>query len=316
MFTRQTVFVLGAGCSMPYDFPSGEELMHELVGKTLSKPTPDIFNHAGFKNEEVQQFGQDLDQSDPPSIDTFLRYRPKLLGIGKLAIAMQLAGLEVDAPLARLSRWGREYVPGRVPWYHYLWREMIAEKGHFGENQVSFVTFNYDRSLERYFFLRLRALHGYNNNEVLEELSRIRFVHIHGGLGDDKFIEYPYNKPKHSYDDLIQILQRLKIIHEDPAGNPNFTAAIELLQKAHCICFLGYGFHDLNNEGLQLVRIIEADPEERKYWFASRFQMTEVEFRRRTGKLYGRFLNRSTGKLKTEESDSALEVLRKLPIIE
>lgn len=316
MFTRQTVFILGAGCSMPYGFPSGEELMHELVGKTLSKPTPEIFNHAGFKNEEVVQFGHDLDQSDPPSIDAFLRYRPNFLEIGKLAIAMHLAGLEVDDSLARLSRWGREYAPGKVPWYHYLWREMVVVKGHFGENKVSFVTFNYDRSLERYFFLRLRALHGYNNNEVLEELSGIRFVHIHGSLGDEKFTEFPYNKPKHSYDDLIQISKRLKIIREDPAGNPNFTAATELLQRAQCICFLGYGFHDLNNESLQLVKIMEADPEERKHWFASRFHMTQVEFKRRTGRVYGRFLNKHKGTLKTEEADSALDVLRKLPIIE
>lgn len=174
----------------------------------------------------------------------------------------------------------------------------------------------YDRSLERYFFLRLQALHGYKPDETLDNLYRIRFVHIYGTLGDDRFAERPYNKADLSLDDLKKVSARLRMIHEDPAGNPNFAAAIELLKNAERICFLGYGFHDLNNAGLQLRTIAADDKLRGQMWFASRFQMTEVEFRRRTNGFLGRFidyagLTRRVG----EESDSALEVLRKLPVI-
>jgi hypothetical protein len=298
---------------MPYGFPSGQELIREVVDFALHKPTPDIFNHAGFKNEDVQRLGNDLDQSDCPSIDTFLQYRPEFLGIGKLAIASKLAGLERDGKLDH-----RDYEPRRVPWYHYLWEQMIAGKGHFGENKVAFVTFNYDRSLERYFLRRLLHLHGYNNNEALEELYRIPFVHIHGSLGDEKFEEHPYDKPKHSDDEIVKISARLKLINEDDlAHHPNFPRAIELLHRARCICFLGYGFHELNNSGLQLDSI--AEPQRRKtsrLWFASRYGMTNAEFRRKTGKCFGQFVNAMDKLNVGDENDTALETLRKLPIVE
>ena len=317
MITRQTVFVLGAGCSMPYDFPSSEELVKEIAGLVLGKPTPDVFNDADLKNEDVQRFGRDLLESDASSIDTFLQYRPEFLKIGKLAIAMRLSGRELDGKLNFPFRGGSQSSPGLSPWYHYLWDQMVTEKGRFGDNRVAFVTFNYDRSLERYLFLRLKALHGYRiADEVFDDLYKIQFIHIHGSLGDERFAEFPYDRGKHSNGELIKISSRLRIIHEDPAGNPHFAAANDLLQNAERICFLGYGFHDVNNNGLKLRTLAADDKRRDQQWFTSRFHMTEVEFRRRANGLLDRFLSRGYLKGRVgEESDSALDVLRKLPVI-
>jgi hypothetical protein len=297
---------------MPYGFPSGGELIQSIVASTLHKPTPDIFNYFGLKNEDVQRFGTDLHQSDCPSIDTFLRYRPEFLGVARLAIALRLAGFERDEALDQRDV---NYDSGRVCWYHYLWEQMLADKGKFGENKVSFVTFNYDRSLERYFFRKLLGLHGYNNNDALEELYRIPFIHIHGSLGDERFEEFPYSKPKHTHNDIQKIAARLKLIGEDDLSNhPNFAAAVNLIEAAERVCFLGYGFHDLNNKGLRLEEIAERD-RNRKRWFATRFHMTDAEFLRKVGKLYAQFKGVSPDRV-GGQTDTSLEVLRNLRIIE
>ena len=314
MIRRETVFILGAGCSMPYNFPSGSELVKEIIEVALARPTPETFNYAGFKNEDVQRFGSDLRNSDMPSIDTFLAYRPEFVAIGKLAIAICMTLRENDDTLAKAYRGPGSNSLWQQTWYHYLWNEMATQKGEFGNNKIAFVTFNYDRSLERYFFLRLRALHSYaNDTEIFDDLYRIRFVHIHGSLGDERFEEYRYQNKVRSHDMLKNVAARLKIIHEGRDGNPNFAEAIELMHKARCICFLGYGFHDLNNKGLQLATIANGSD---KLWYASRFGMTEVEFRRRVSEFYGVF-NRTTrlSDRVGDESDTALDVLRKLRVI-
>jgi hypothetical protein len=152
---------------------------------------------------------------------------------------------------------------------------------------------------------------------LIHEVHRIRFVHIHGSFGDDKFEKQLYDKPTYSHEEYKTISERLKLINEDSAHHPNFAEAITLLHEARCICFLGYGFHDLNNKGLQLLDIGAADPNQRKPWFASRFQLTDVEFDRRIGKLRVQFggLSGDQRRYVGNEADSALEILRKLPII-
>lgn len=141
MIARQTVFVLGAGASMPYGFPSGDQLVDEIVQLALERPISRTFNDAGFKNEQVRRFGEDLASSDAPSIDAFLEYRPEFLDICKLAIAMRLTRKEDDGTLTQAYRKEFGNAVGGLMWYHYLWKEMVAGKGHFGDNKVAFVTF-------------------------------------------------------------------------------------------------------------------------------------------------------------------------------
>jgi hypothetical protein len=319
MIHRKTVFVLGAGASMPYGFPSGDQLIDEIVQIASPRENlPPIFDIAGFDYGQVLSFGVDLAYSDMPSIDSFLEHRPEFLRIGKLAITLALVGRELDHTLSRSYRLDPNNTLSRRAWYDYLWREMLAPRDQFGDNNVAFVTFNYDRSLERYFSLRLQAQHGHScSSEVLKDLYRIPFIHIYGSLGDEEFIVYPYCGDRKDHE-LIKIADELKIIHEDdPSGNPNFPAAIQLLRQAERVCFLGYGFHELNNNGLDLSELAMKNASKKQQWFASRFNMTDVEFKRRTYGFYPRFVDR-TGQTKIyvgDESDGALEVLRKLPVI-
>lgn len=196
---------------------------------------------------------------------------------------------------------------------------MSGPKGDFGKNRVAFVTLNYDRSLERYLFLRLKAQHQYDNDEeCFRELYQLRFVHMYGSLGDERFVDDPFNRNKPSIAEVQRAADRLRIIHEETTEAQYLSEAVKLLKEAQVICFLGYGFHGLNNDRLTLATIPQRGQEriDRQDWFASRYQMTEVEFSRHTRSFYDKFVNRGyTHERIGNQQEGALEFLRRLPVI-
>jgi len=207
-----------------------------------------------------------------------------------------------------------------MAWYQYLWNEMASPKGAFGQNRVSFVTLNYGRSLERYFFLRLRAQHQYENDEeCFKELYQLRFVHVYGSLGDERFAEDPFNRLEPSPDEVRRAADRLRIIHEEMTEAQYLSEAVEMIHKADVICFLGYGFHGLNNHRLTLTNMPPEEHFNRKQWFTTRYGMTDAEFRRRTKQFYDHFVKDRHGNIVNHigrQNDGALEVLRNLGVME
>jgi len=316
MIKQPTVFVLGAGASYPYGFPTGDGLVDEIIELTQQDPPNNIFLANGCSTDDVRCFGLDLASSHASSVDAFLEHRPDFLKIGKLAIAMALIPKERDQPLSRSYRRG-SHEKAKMTWYHYLWDQMSSPKRQLAGNRVSFVTLNYDRSLERYLFSCLKAQHGYREDkECLDELYGLQFVHMYGSLGDDRFEEDPFDRIEPSPLEVQRAADRLRIIHEETLQAEYILQAVELLHDAEVVCFLGYGFHNLNNRRLQLIKMARDDNLSQQKWFASRYNLTEVEFRRRTSQFFNRFMHSGYIKGRVgDESDGALEVLRKLPVI-
>jgi hypothetical protein len=95
--------------------------------------------------------------------------------IGKIAIADRLIRCENEGTFDTAGE----------DWYTYLIARMTdgTPFEEFGSNQVSFVTFNYDRSLEHYLATTLRFRSGKPIQEVAEALKRIPVIHVHGNLG-------------------------------------------------------------------------------------------------------------------------------------
>lgn len=90
MIRRNTVFVLGAGASYPYGFPTGEGLVNEIIALASEERTRDAFLLNGCVDRDVKRFAQDLSDSEFPSVDAFLEHRRDFLTIGKLAISLSL----------------------------------------------------------------------------------------------------------------------------------------------------------------------------------------------------------------------------------
>jgi hypothetical protein len=115
-----------------------------------------------------------------------------------------------------------------------------------------------------------------------------------------------------SHREVKRAADRLRIIHEAEYS----LQAVDLLNDSEVVCFLGYGFHSLNNRRLELIKMARDDNLSQQRWFASRYGLTEVEFRRRSSQFLNRFVHSGSinGRV-GDESDGALEVLRKLPVI-
>jgi hypothetical protein len=165
MISKKTVLILGAGASMPYGFPSGRDLkqviLRHLDPSTGSK-LPATLNRLGISAWTIKDFYKNLAYSGRPSVDAFLEHRPEFLKIGKLAITLCLIPYEKEETL---------FFSGtkKGHWYEYLFNKLNAPFNFFHENRLSIITFNYDRSIEHYFFKSLKSSYGKSDEECAEK---------------------------------------------------------------------------------------------------------------------------------------------------
>ena len=201
MITTPTVFVLGAGASMPYGFPSGRQLVEQICEATRPKSTvlsdiPDDSHYLlsresiqkilidKFDQTKIEEFGKALYLSHQYSIDAFLEHRPEFTDIGKYSISLFILRKEVEADLVSFENRNKGC-------YQYLFNKINTRLSEFDRNQISFVTFNYDRSLEHFLFISFINAHRLSDKECASLTNNIPIVHVHGMLGklpwqDDK----------------------------------------------------------------------------------------------------------------------------------
>jgi hypothetical protein len=141
--------------------------------------------------------------------------------------------------------------------YEHIFRVLTRDCDSLSDNPVSFITFNYDRSLEQFFFRRLSALRGGSEEEIVNELNRLQILHLHGSLGylpwegtiqsesslpyQPRDIQNPTN-----CDDLLVMSRNIAIISD---VNPTYwplKKSIDLLKSSTNIIFIGFGFHSTN----------------------------------------------------------------------
>jgi hypothetical protein len=244
MITTPTVFILGAGASVPYGLLSGAELVVWIRNVSRDELTP-----YGVGVAEFDEFAKQLSASAQSSVDAFLEHREEFLNVGKTAIAARLAGLENPAYVSRVEE----------DWYTWLLDRMTVATpfADLRRNQVSFVTFNYDRSLEHHLHTGLRARYGKSVAEVAEVLSAFPIVHVHGRLGYLPWEKAAENE-KRDYSNTLTpeavktAAKGIKIMSENRDDSPEFQEAQRLMQNARRIGILGFGYHRVNMNRLKL----------------------------------------------------------------
>lgn len=257
MITTPTVLILGAGASYPYGFPTAKGLK-ELICEAFSQPTAkaavllstesDELNYAPPSAEKFFQFREAFLKSGQPSVDAFLERRPNFLDVGKLAIAYCLIPFENEAKLYRpdLKRGG--------DWYEYLSIKLNSSFEEFGDNKLSIITFNYDRSVEHYLLNSLLNLHGKKPDQCAQALGQIPIVHVYGQLGKHSYpqkecLEYRPDQVNHAVY-VRRAAEGITLYHEE--AEDASAAARELLKRAERVCFLGFSYHQLNVDRLNL----------------------------------------------------------------
>jgi hypothetical protein len=182
-------FVLGAGASEFLGYPLGQELVDEIErglaeeGSLIRSSLEAYLGAPGFPPPaDLRGFSDALRQQRPRSIDEFLRDNEQYKEVGKVVIACALIPYERPESLA-------ETPAGRDFWYEPLFKYMKTFACPW--DNVRFVTFNYDRSLEQYLFERYsaeplsaddKAMGG--APEFLVDPINNLISHIYGALGD------------------------------------------------------------------------------------------------------------------------------------
>jgi hypothetical protein len=181
--------------------------------------------------------------------------------LGKRLIAIVIGNEESEARLFEAKP--------EEDWYRYLfkWMAEAATLQAFRRNNVRFVTFNYDRSLEYFFYHALKS-YGKNPVEAAEALRELRIVHVHGKLGDLQFpgeparAEHrPYSQPGRR--ELDYAVDGIRIVHEDGDVQAIDTARSWIAESESCI-FLGFGFDSRNMQRLSLHDYVDAG--RTKFW--------------------------------------------------
>ncbi len=266
MITKPTVIILGAGASSVYGFPTGQGLVSNIISnlRPLSKSetrggndwVPFLIVNFDLKEEEIYDFQEKLHYSRI-SVDAFLEYRNEFLKVGKLSIAMSLISHENNQKLFSAER----------NWLDYLRNKLDAPFDVFGENELSIITFNYDRTVEQYLFTVLKNTYGRSDAECVEQLNKIPIIHVHGKIGSLPWQEENGRPYENTFtpENIKLASDQIIIISESNEDSEEFRQAFELLKKADegKIYFLGFGYNPVNLRRLkfnELKNLKKYDP--------------------------------------------------------
>ena len=187
MISKKTVFVLSAGASWPYGFPTTQELRRKIcqefpvhLEKLISgEGESSVLRRAQV--QEAKELSAAFSTSSTQSIDLFLARNHKFSEIGKMAIVLCILQAE-DTSCFR-----EDMKHEKQDWYSYLFARMTEQLIEpesfklFGKNKVAFITFNYDRSLEHFLYESLSNSFGSAPKEkIIDELNKIPIFHVYG----------------------------------------------------------------------------------------------------------------------------------------
>ena len=280
------MLVLGAGASYPYGFPLGFELLTKIrdrcqqiaaEGDLGNDDIRDEFSRSTGRGDEYivrptngeeslrisfDDFGalaKAIDISKPLSIDSFLNSNrnASFAFIARLIIADEL--LKAEYALGVNGRVREEVDHGMnvenddwlVPLMDRLTSRLPFES--LSLNQLSIVTFNYDRSFEYLLTIRLAARYGVSRDEAETYVNTLPIHHVYGSLG--KFsLEAMADLHSRRSEDLRHILdshdrrlnaaRSIRLMYDDRDKDDKHLK--ELVRHAQHIMFLGFGFDDMN----------------------------------------------------------------------
>lgn len=288
MKVKELTIVIGAGGSAPYGFPTGKELKL-LAIEALSRRNGAyraVMRVAGafkFQAGDVTKFCTMLVEDDlNDSIDAFVQSQAGKSGfavissIAKAITAVLIAERESIAMLIDED------------WYTVLLKKMVSGNNTmdtFRQNKVNIITFNFDRSFEEYFMLKLAQQFGVSEFQIGSYLaSNFQVIHMQGSLGPlwaRSTASRPYSADLDT-GDLVQAAKSIKFITDDtttPEQETLIDEARAIIARSDIVDFIGVGFHALN---MQLLGMgggnVLASLQDNKY-FGTVYDLDPIEIR-------------------------------------
>lgn len=253
MIKSKSVLILGAGASCPFGYPSGNQLREKIIKKlgqtAFKEKIIDELNLPPQVSENfLREFAEGLKNEQPSSIDQYLATlgpQPRL--IGKATIVSIIIDCELIESLFTADE----------NWYAELYKILRRDTGtlSFGTNNISIITFNYDRSLEQFLYSRLKGDFGPQNNDIIKKhMEKIPIFHVYGSLplSWENLHQVPeYGMYKDAFN-VSLIAEGLKLMGEDTSM---IITTQSLLAEAENVYFLGFGYHQSNLDKLNLSKI-------------------------------------------------------------
>lgn len=280
MFKSKTVFIVGAGASCEAGLPSGEALKTEIAnrldirfgdyGNTLKSGDIGIIE-ALREASRLEGTGGDINRYLPDcwrisevvptasiSIDNFIdahRGNKSIELCGKLGIVKSILDAERVSKLAGTAddpeRFSLKGLAGS--WYLSL-LQMLTEGVARDDinslsNNVSIITFNYDRCIERFLVQGVADYYAVEVQVAQDVVKSIPIHHPYGSLGPLPWqSQHGYTQFGSKRADLLNVASKIKTFTEGMDDDEELVAMQSLIADADTIVFLGFAFHPLNME--------------------------------------------------------------------
>lgn len=211
MFSPNTVFIVGAGASFEVGLPLGsglKERVRELVhfepnhGFSHQAISNAVFQIAGNNQSRLSDFAHAAERikdglNHVSSIDTFLdmhRENDAVVALGKIAICIAIVEAERasaltamfnprnlrDAPIP--SDETRYRTSWYVPFGELLTQGVAMDEAESIFDNISIITFNYDRCIELFSEHLLRRAYGFGDHSRTIA-SKLDILHVYGKIG-------------------------------------------------------------------------------------------------------------------------------------
>ena len=228
---------------------------------------------------------------------------PKLAPIGKYIIAYEIFRAERNSCFSEEAKRRQEQLedlqksPNKKrylwsvagfkggDWYFFLYNRLVEglvgkeALPDFSDDKLAFITFNYDRSLEKFFYDALRHLYSeVTEDRIVQTLMQLKILHVYGQIAPLKwqsandYVEYKSGTDE----SLLQgAANNIRTIHEEKE-NPEWMESQNLIKQSEQIFFLGFGYAP---ENMEVLRLHESIPPNCKV-YGTAFGLIEEERRR------------------------------------
>jgi hypothetical protein len=177
-----------------------------------------------------------------------------------LAIASALLKAEAGSIFYENPQTGETFDPNRVrqTWYHrfvqILHTGISADDIDTIFDNVSIVTFNYDRCIEHFVARALQDVYHIPPKDAQALTSRLRVIHPYGTIGrlpwqngDGPTVAFGGERER-IYNDLGAMSEQIKTFTERLEEGVLLDAIQNDVQEADAIVFLGFAYYDQNME--------------------------------------------------------------------
>lgn len=269
MNLQDTIFILGAGASKPYGYPTASKLRDDIISEyeNVIRETFKLMNRDSqlIKRalQEISPIIKEFDLSHTNSIDLFLTRKSerKNVNLGVELIWMFIMWYE------RNSISSRQIEDKDEDWYYEFFNELTGdittkkELDNMPADKIHFINFNYDRSLENYLYESFMNSFSLTKEETTELMSKhFCFTHVYGKVANfdwdiGKANTIAYKDPNGVFI-LMNATNMINILYAERNIDP---ATQELIKSKIKIIVLGFGFAKANIDFLNLKEILTAN---------------------------------------------------------